>query len=88
MSREPKAKSETKTPGRVADLFQGIRERYPSFIPRKSASEATGNLYCKNYLSNLDCQNRGPRERFRVGGQVVYSTESFIEWLLERVEPF
>jgi len=53
-------------------------------VARRAVPQATGGAYSSKYLANEDCAGRGPAGRYRMGGQVVYPTESFARWLAER----
>jgi len=66
-------------------IVQGIKNLNLPFIPRKQVGKITGNLYSPRYLSNLDCAGQGPAGRVRIGKQICYPTEAFIEWLLARI---
>jgi len=55
-------------------------------ISRKEAAKLTGGMISEKYLANLDCEGTGPKERINIGRRVGYRSESFAQWLAERIK--
>ena len=68
-------------------IFQEMAERWPScWVARTEAEKFTGGLISEKYLANLDCVNKGPAGRIRIGRKIVYPVQEFIKWLEARSE--
>lgn len=64
--------------------FSDLSDSLPRFIPRSHAHEILnrvfGPLFSKKSFVNFDQRGIGPA-RIRLGGKIVYSRESILEWL-------
>jgi hypothetical protein len=64
-------------------LVEGLRKRYPQWIARKDAKEATGGAISSGTLANKDSKGTGIEGAFMLYGKTCYPTENFIEFLRE-----
>lgn len=55
------------------------------FIGRDAVRELTGGIVNPRTLANHDSNGTGPNGMFYVGRRAAYPTDSFCEWLLDRV---
>ena len=68
-------------------FFKTIAENWPSnIVARTHISRFTGGAISEGYLANLDCQNKGPAGRFRIGLKIVYPIVELVAWLESRSE--
>ena len=65
-------------------FIQQLAEELPPIIVRSHVSKLTGGLVAPKTLANADSTGNGPTEREIVANKVVYSRQSFIDWLTER----
>ena len=64
-----------------------MADKWPSpIVARTEAEKFTGGLISEKYLANLDCVNKGPAGRIRIGRKIVYPVQEFIKWLAARSE--
>lgn len=69
----------------VSNLLSSMADKWPSpIVARTDAEKFTGGLIGEKYLANLDCINKGPAGRIRIGRKIVYPVKNFIEWLEAR----
>ncbi len=84
---QPKNRSKRVERSQAEKSVRAMAEKWPSaLIPRTKVSDFTGGLYSGAYLANRDSLGEGPEKKFRVGRQTVYPVDSFIEWLINRLE--
>lgn len=69
------------------DFFKGLEEALPPVFTRKTASKMTGGLFTPRTLSNLDAAGKGPGSKVRVGKNILYEKNDFIDWLQTSVRP-
>lgn len=68
-------------------IFSELAAKWPSaWVARTSAKEFSGGLISEKHLANLDCANKGPAGRIRIGRKIVYPVQEFIKWLEARSE--
>lgn len=65
------------------DFFATLLKTLPPVFPRKDVTRYLGSLLSVGYMANLDSAGLGPESR-RIGGNVVYERESFVQWLQSR----
>ncbi len=71
----------------VIQVIQENGARWPStFVARREIPKFTGGLFAVGTLANEDSLGTGPRDSFRIGRQVAYSTDSLVKWLISRLE--
>ncbi len=71
----------------VSNLLSSMADKWPSpIVARTEAEKFTGGLISEKYLANLDCVNKGPAGRIRIGRKIVYPVQEFIKWLAARSE--
>lgn len=69
-----------------ADLImQKLEDKLPEIVSRKAIRDFTGGIYTTAYLANMDALGTGPSEKFKIGKKVVYTKDSVIEWLKNRI---
>ncbi|MCK4789131.1 MAG: hypothetical protein KAV87_35645 [Desulfobacteraceae bacterium] len=67
--------------------FKGLADKWPStLVARSQVSNFSGGVLNSKYLANLDSLGKGPKERIRVGRQIVYSVDSLIAFMEKRAE--
>lgn len=69
------------------DFFKGLEEALPPIFTRKTASRMTGGMFTARTLSNLDAAGKGPASKVRVGKNVIYERQDFIDWLHSSIRP-
>lgn len=62
-----------------------LLDKLPPIVTRKQALEATGNLYSPRTLSNMESRNEGPRTKIRIGRQVAYAREDFVDFIMSKL---
>ena len=71
----------------VSNLLSSMADKWPSpIVARTEAEKFTGGLISEKYLANLDCVNKGPAGRIRIGRKVAYPVNEYLTWLKERSE--
>jgi len=68
----------------VCFSFIELTKDLPPTIARSKVSEYFGGAISSKTLANLDSLGQGPEGAFKVGRNVVYPTESLLEWLQQR----
>lgn len=63
-----------------------LLEKLPSVVTRKQALEAVGNIYSPRTLSNIESRNEGPKTKLRIGRQVAYNRDDFVDFIMSRFE--
>lgn len=63
-----------------------LLEKLPAIVTRKQALAATGNMFSPRTLSNLESRNEGPKAKMKVGRQVAYRREDFVEFIISRLQ--
>ena len=63
------------------ELFNEIVENLPPIVIRTRVPELTFGLISAKKLSNADAEGTGPAEADKLYGKIVYSRQSFIDWL-------
>ncbi len=64
----------------------GIIFSLPPMIARKKVAEYFGGAVSSKTLANADSNGTGPKNRFKIGREVVYPTQSLVEWLDGRIK--
>ncbi len=80
-----KLKKLTTPPDSGDSFFESLRKALPAVFPRKDLPRYIGSLISVGYMANLDSSGQGPESR-RIGGNIVYERDSFILWLISRME--
>lgn len=65
-------------------IIENLRQNLPPLFNRKTVQEALGQTIKARTLANLDALKQGP-PKFRLGKNVFYERESFLEWLISRL---
>lgn len=66
--------------------LSSLKEKWPSsIVARVEVGNFTGGVLSEKYLANLDCQMKGPDERFKIGRKVAYPIDSLLRWLEARM---
>lgn len=60
-----------------------LEKELPALIFRDKISSLVPGINPRT-LANLDSDNEGPADRFRIGRKVVYNRDNFITWLKGR----
>lgn len=68
----------------MESIWEQVAGAWGEFVPRSQVPKFTGGAYSKSYMAKLDHLGKGPKERFRLGRQVIYPTHSLVEWLESR----
>lgn len=64
------------------DVLKKLASRWPSsIVARGEIRKFSGGLLNPRTLANLDCQGRGPANRFRVGRKVAYPVSDLVLWM-------
>lgn len=67
--------------------FSKLAEKWPSpIVYRGQVERFTGGFITPRYLSNLDSQGKGPKNRIRIGWKVGYDVQEFIKWLESKAQ--
>ncbi len=56
----------------------------PPVIARKRVEDFLGGLITSKTLANADSAGKGPKKAMLVSGNVCYSKDSLVDWLVER----
>ncbi len=68
-------------------ILKANRDQWPStLVARREIPKFTGGVFAVGTLANEDSSGTGPEGAFRIGRQVVYSTENLTAWLISRLE--
>ena len=71
----------------VAEMLNALESKWSStIVPRERFSEFTGGLLHPRTLANYDSRGEGPAGKMKCGNKVVYSLDSAIDWLRNRIE--
>jgi hypothetical protein len=62
-------------------LLEVLRKRYPHWIARKDAKEASGGVLSIGTFANRDSLGTGVEGAFKLYGKTCYPTDNFIEFL-------
>jgi hypothetical protein len=62
-------------------FFDQLEKNLPPVFSREEASRLLGRIISVGHFRNLDCQNRGPTVKVRLGKKICYERDSFIRWL-------
>jgi hypothetical protein len=68
---------------RVA-LFEKLSKTFPELVSRKEACKLTGHVLSEKTLRNLDCANKGPAVKHRIGNKICYEKTDFLNWFIKR----
>lgn len=63
-----------------------LLEKLPEIVTRKQALDATGNLFSPRTMSNFECRNEGPRNKIKLGRQVAYRKEDFVDFIIGKLQ--
>ncbi len=63
-----------------------LSDSFPAIISRRDVGRFTGGLIAPRTMANLDSLGQGPRQRLRLGRNVGYTREAFLDWLAGRLE--
>jgi hypothetical protein len=63
------------------ELATNLEKSLPPFFTRKEACEHLYGIFKPKTLKNIDYQGLGPKDKQRIGRKVIYSRDSFIEWV-------
>ena len=62
--------------------FNELIEKWPSaIVSRQEVGKFSGGALNPGTLANLDCQNKGPEGRMRIGKKVCYPAKSLARWI-------
>jgi len=66
-----------------ADFLNYLRKKYPIGVPRCRAAEASGGLVSAKTLANISSNGNldKPKDEYRVRNRIIYSHESFCNWM-------
>lgn len=64
------------------EFRQLLLSKLPPTIARKNVERQLGGIITAKTLANADSAGEGPLGAFQVGRQVVYPTESLVNWLI------
>jgi hypothetical protein len=68
-------------------LIEKIAEQWDSeIVLRSQVKKFTQGAYSSGYLANCDSAHTGPEGGFFIGPKKCYPTDSFLKWMLDRVE--
>lgn len=69
----------------MVSTLQELASKWPSnFVARTEIKNFTGGIISERYIANLDCQNKGPAGRIRIGRKIAYPVNELILWLESR----
>jgi hypothetical protein len=77
--------TDTPTTDRAALINDIMQACGGPVVSRSRASEITGGLIGPRTLANYDSAGRGPAGRIKIGKSAGYLSESFAEWLADRI---
>lgn len=63
-----------------------LLEKLPPVVTRKQALDAVGNIYSPRTLSNMESRNEGPKAKLRIGRQVAYNRDDFVDFIMSKFE--
>lgn len=64
---------------------QTLLDKLPPIVTRRQGLDAIGNLYSPRTLSNMESRKEGPRSKLRIGRQVAYSREDFVDFIIGKI---
>lgn len=64
---------------------QQLLDKLPPIVTRKQALAATGNLFSPRTLTNMECRKEGPRNKIKIGRQVAYAREDFVDFIMGKL---
>ena len=64
--------------------FQGLFEKLPEFVDRRTLARESGGIVSAGTLANADCQGNGPAKRILTQKKVLYPRGSAVAWLASR----
>ena len=68
------------------DLRAALEKTLPEIVTRKEAANLTGGFLKAKTLANMDALKRGPARKIRIGRQVGYFKEDFIDFFIQQVK--
>ena len=71
---------------RDRDIRAALEKTLPEIVTRKEASSLIGGFLKPKTLANMDALKRGPARKIRVGKQVRYFKEDFIDFFMQQVK--
>lgn len=67
--------------------FSAMADKWPSaYVARQEIDSFTGGVMTQKYISILDSQGSGPKNRVRMGRKIAYPVKELILWLESRSE--
>lgn len=77
-------KTKKKPARKDIELIEKMKEVLPPVIARKHVIKFLGGMVAPKTLANADMAGEGPKNAHRVGGTVVYPTDSLLDWIVIR----
>jgi hypothetical protein len=65
-------------------LYKKLSKSFPELVSRKEACKLTGHVLSEKTLRNLDCANKGPAVKHRIGNKICYEKTDFLTWFMKR----
>ena len=62
-----------------------LSESLPSIIARKDVAKLTFGLVSAKTMANRDSLGTGPKNRFKIGKEVWYHKQQFIDFIVEHI---
>lgn len=80
----------TKKPKPQDDFEDSIRrslmDSLPPIFSRKEAVKHIGNLVSPKTLANLDCRDKGPIRKIKIGREIGYERKDFVDFLMFNIK--
>lgn len=69
-----------------SEIRKALEKTLPEIVTRKEAANLTGGFLKAKTLANMDALHRGPARKIRIGRQVGYFKEDFIDFFMQQVK--
>lgn len=70
----------------MQEYRKDLLDKLPPIVTRKQALEAVGNLYSPRTLSNMESRREGPKAKIKIGRQVAYEREVFVDFIMNKIQ--
>lgn len=69
----------------IIKFREELLEKLPEIVTRKQALAATGGLFSPRTMSNFESRNEGPKNKLKIGRQVAYKKEDFVDFIIGKL---
>jgi hypothetical protein len=79
--KNPTTEVNLKEQFKESDPLEELSRTLPAVFARREVPRLLGGIVSVGHLQNMDCEGKGPRNRYLLGRRVFYRREDFLEWM-------